>query len=61
MISFLKDKVESGSVVIMAVRDATRSANFNEAQVAYMKMLGATNNCSVETGLILDIEILVLV
>jgi len=50
MISFLEDEVEFGSVVIIAVRDATLSTNFNEEQVAYMRRLGATENCSVKIG-----------
>ena len=50
MISFLENEVEFGSVVIIAVRDATSSTNFNEEQVAYMRRLGATDNCSVKIG-----------
>ena len=50
MISFLKDEVATGSIIIIAVRDATNSDLFTEEQVAYMERLGATDNCSVKAG-----------
>ena len=55
MINFLEEEVENGSVIITAVRDSTLSTHFTEDQIAYMRRLGAKNNCSVETGLVLDI------
>ena len=55
MINFLKDNVENGSVIIIAVRDSTLSTHFTGDQVAYMRRLGQTSKCSVKTGLKLDI------
>ena len=55
MISFLKDRVENGSVIIIDFRDSTLSTRFTGDQVAYMRRLGAKSKCSLETGLKLDV------
>ena len=54
MIDFLENNVAYGSVVIIDVEDATKGDNFTDEQVAYMEHLGATDDCFVKIGKILN-------
>ena len=51
MIDFLKDDVPFGSIIIIAIKDATNGARFHENSVAYLEKLGAgIDGCPVKIG-----------